>query len=175
MKKIKIQKGQIAEDSLLQKMLPTNYFDAFTCIVPHNTNITTDELQIGFWAYRPQWAISLMRLRNALVKPLKLNTDNILTKERVSNIVEGNDSNSLRLYEKTANETILYKDDKHLRFYFSTQIVSINEKELKVTVSTIVKFHNKIGRLYFAIISPFHTILVKCQFKRLINNLINTQ
>ena len=57
---------------------------------------------------------------------------------------------------KTANETVVSLDDKHLKAYLSVYVEDRN-----VSLSTLVQYYNKLGVAYFTLIRPFHKIVVK--------------
>lgn len=90
---------------------------------------------------------------------------------------EDNDSNKyevgtqagiFKVYDKTATEIILGEDDKHLDLRISLLLEQskYNENEKKITVTTIVKLNNKLGKYYFFIIKPFHRTIVPLILKR---------
>lgn len=165
---MKVKKVPIPSNSLIADIKPINYSDAFEAIIETGCNISLKEIQIEFWGGRPQWAIRLMKFRNLLVKPFGLKTDNILSKECIRKIVEQKEkSQGLNLYASNEREIVVYKDDKHLRFYFSVLYDGV-----KLSASTIVQMHNAIGRIYFFFIAPFHFILVKWQFQRIIKQIL---
>lgn len=167
---MKIKKRLLPSNSLIAGIKPISYSDSFEAIVGADCGISLEEIQIEFWAGRPKWAIRLMKLRNALVKPLGLKTDNILSKEYIKSIIENREiKQGLNLYSKTEHEIVLYKDDKHLKFYFSVLYDGV-----KISASTIVQLHNIIGKIYFFFIAPFHFMLVKWQFKRILKRLLNS-
>jgi hypothetical protein len=55
------------------------------------------------------------------------------------------------------------EDDKHLKFRTS---VLIDREKSEVYLTTVVKYNNWGGRLYFIPVKPVHRILVKSQFKK---------
>ena len=64
--------------------------------------------------------------------------------------------------ERTADETIVALDDKHLVAYMSVYI-----EGGQVFASTVVRYHNKLGVVYFNLIRPFHVLVVKNLFKQM--------
>lgn len=169
---MKVKKVSIPTGCLISEVKPVDYSDAFEAIIAADVDFSLQEIQMEFWGGRPNWAIRLMKLRNWLVKPLGLKTDNILTKQRIKEIIDRKENNpGLSFYGSNPNEIVLYKDDKHLRFYFSTSSAII-ENRIKLSASTIVQIHNRIGRAYFFFIAPFHFILVKWQFKRILQRML---
>ena len=68
----------------------------------------------------------------------------------------------MSLAERTADETIVALDDKHLVAYMSIYI-----EGGQVFASTVVRYHNKLGVVYFNLIRPFHVLVVKNLFKQM--------
>jgi hypothetical protein len=63
-------------------------------------------------------------------------------------------------------------NDKHLEAYISTKITELEGSNKNVKVTTLVKFHNTLGRLYFFMVYPFHCIIVGMMIKHAIGKLI---
>lgn len=84
-----------------------------------------------------------MKVRNILVKPFGLETGKVLKTEDC-------------IIEDTENEAIMRKDDKHLLFYVS--IAKIGNDLIDIT--TVVQYHNALGKAYFFFIKPFHKMIV---------------
>jgi hypothetical protein len=70
--------------------------------------------------------------------------------------------------ERNDNEIIVAESDTHLSFRVSV-FVERNRSSATVYLSTIVKYNNKWGWLYFSIIKPFHRIIIKSCLKRYAN------
>lgn len=66
------------------------------------------------------------------------------------------------LYAKTENELILGDDDKLLNFRVSVfmQPATKESSETIVTVSTLVKLNNWLGKVYFFFVKPLHRMFV---------------
>ena len=58
--------------------------------------------------------------------------------------------------------------DKHLTFHVSLFCSDVKDKTQEVSITTIVKYENILGRIYFAAIWLFHRIIVSYLFKRAI-------
>ena len=59
---------------------------------------------------------------------------------------------------------IMRKDDKHLLFYVSIAKIGNN----LIDVTTVVQYHNALGKIYFFFIKPFHKMIVPRVVKELI-------
>ncbi|WP_109468260.1 DUF2867 domain-containing protein [Albibacillus kandeliae] len=95
----------------------------------------------------PGWARALLRLRNALVRPFGLRTE----------APAGQDAWGLFTVEKdSADEMIFGFDDRHLDF----RITFVKRGE-RLHMGTWVHPHNIFGRLYLALVMPFHVLIVR--------------
>jgi len=70
---------------------------------------------------------------------------------------------------KTGSKVILGEDDKHLDFRVS---LFLDKQSNTLTVSTVVKIHNWLGRLYFLPVKPFHKLIVPTMMKEMVKQLI---
>jgi hypothetical protein len=106
-------------------------------------------------ARQPSWVSALLVLRNKLVKPFGLNPG----------AIQAPVADSLGIFpviSRSASKLVLGIDDKHLDFRL---IFSLSSKQ-DVTVTTFVKTHNALGRLYLALVLPFHKVIVPTMLAR---------
>jgi len=131
-----------------------------------DNKIRSEDIGRAFFKSAPKWSEDLFEFRNRVVSVFGLktsgNTNN--RKELVDNFnFEPNEKLGLfKVFDKTENEIILGEDDKHLNFRISLLKESIHDATDKkmLTISTIVKFNNWSGRLYFLPVKPFHRLIV---------------
>ena len=141
MNKAKIHKGD-----LIDNYLPADYLDSFSKEVETKENITPDAFfNIAFNQF-PTWIDWLLKLRNTIVKPLGLDT----TSRFSDSICERNDK-----------EIIWGMPDKHQTFNVSMCCGEQKDGKQELRVTTIVKYNNWFGRVYFFVIRPFHGIIIK--------------
>jgi hypothetical protein len=57
-------------------------------------------------------------------------------------------------------------DDRHLDFRIVVETESLPDSRTAVRMMTLVKRHNLPGRLYLAVIMPFHKLIVKTALSR---------
>ncbi len=62
---------------------------------------------------------------------------------------------------QSPQEVILGFDDKHLDFRISVTVAPDSETGTLVTVTTVVKTNNLLGRAYLTTIMPFHRMIVR--------------
>ena len=149
MSKAKIHKGV-----LIDKYLPANYIDSFAKEVVTQENITPDALFDMAFNRFPIWIDWLLKLRNKLVKPLGLDTTS-----RFSDSV----------CERSANEIIWGMPDKHLNFHVLMLCGEYKDGKQELRITTIVKYNNRLGRMYFFFIKPFHKIIIYSLLNRIKN------
>jgi hypothetical protein len=94
----------------------------------------------------PKWVGGLMNLRNRLVRPFGLKTEEGVEPVTLFPVIGRND-----------HEIIMGMVDKHLDFRVS---VLIDRGKAFIYVTTIVHYHNRWGKAYFLLIKPFHRLIV---------------
>ena len=141
MNKTKIHKGD-----LIDNYLPADYLDSFSKEVETKENITPDAFFNMAFNQFPAWIDWLLKLRNTIVKPLGLDTTNRFS----DSICERNDK-----------EIIWGMPDKHLTFNVSMWCGEHKDGKQELRITTVVKYNNWFGRVYFFVIRPFHGIIIK--------------
>ena len=151
------------EGRLISKFTPADYVDCFTKVVANG--VSADELFQRMFCQFQAWVRGLLRLRDAIVKPFGLKTGTSFTD---------------RIIERNGEEIVIGADDKHLSFRVSVfcrkQYATAGTAEASVSanipktsiaeVTTVMKFHNMLGRIYFVGIWIFHRLIVETLFRR---------
>ncbi len=139
-------------NSLISKYIPYDYTDSYVKTVSCREPITAKQVFDMAFNRSSHWVKMLYRLRNCLVKPLKLDTDS-----GVRNMI----------CEKETNEMVFGKADKHLTFHASLLCGRYFNGRQELRITTVVKYHNALGRIYFFFIRPFHIVIVKSLLKKI--------
>lgn len=142
----RVTKTELPENSLLQGYLQQgDFLDCYCC---------TSDLDVNEVAARalkfPSWVEKLMALRNLVVAPLGLKTE--LSLENAETDMLG----PFPVVTRTENEIILGLDDKHLDFRLSFMTDGTHAYG-----ATWVRRNNWLGRIYLAVIMPFHILIVR--------------
>ncbi len=170
---MKVKKTNIPSGSALDKYQPANYTDAFEYEFVSDKPLTPDDIQIAFWTVMPEWVNKLFKLRNTLVKPFGLKTDNQRRDAILKDcIVTGSSYEMISIPDKSEEETILKLSDKHLDAYISVYLEDMGTDRKRVTATTLVHFHNTLGYAYFYAICPFHHLIVRSMLKSTIDRMI---
>ncbi len=167
-----IKKIAVSKTDLISGYLPGDYSDAFECVFSCNRNISADDFMVAFWTNSPKWVNKLFALRDWLVKPFGIRAGSDRNKEKFENAIRRGESHEFaKVVAKSTSETIIGADDKHLKMYFSIKINESNNQK-KLTASTVVHFYNRLGRLYFYAIYPFHRLIVVNMLKFSVKKLL---
>ena len=81
--------------------------------------------------------------------------------------IKGKKYGIFSIFEISKREVIIGTNDKHLDFRVSL----LADDSQKLFISTVVKFHNVFGRIYFFIVKHFHRLIVPAMIKRMAANL----
>jgi len=137
---------------LIDNYSPFDYKDTFSKEIGSSDNLNADTLFERIFCDFPKPVKWLFKLRNILFKPF--------------GIKPGDGTFNKLVTAKTDEEVILSKCDSHLNFWVGIYC-SIPENNIQTaSITTVVKFNNFIGKLYFAFIWVFHKLLVSYLFNR---------
>ena len=163
MKKI-FKNRTIPEGSVISKGFEKfDYYDSFMVSITSNESIDV-LLNKGFTV--PQFAIFLMKIRNSIVKVFGLKTGD--GKEKVLDYYPvGKRAKYFTVVDRNENEIVMQENVKHLNFRTSL-LKSRNETGTHVFLTTIVKYNNIFGRIYFAPVQLFHRMIMKALMKNLL-------
>jgi hypothetical protein len=143
-----------------------DYTDAYLARLPAGRRYTLDEAIALVFTTVPGWVKRLMQLRNALVRPFGLKVG--APREapgRGGPLLPGARVGIFRVFDRRPNELLLGEDDRHLDFRVSVLLRNDGEAQW-ATVTTVVSFHNSLGRAYFALVRPFHQMIVPALMRR---------
>jgi hypothetical protein len=144
----------------VRSLLPeADFADAFSLIVddPSVDAVTAATRAID---RPPGWISSLMRLRDAIVRPLGLRAGDDASLVRMDRI------GVFPVLSRTPERVVLGLDDKHLDFRLAIDVAPLDARRREVVATTLVQTHNRLGRTYLAIILPFHRRIVPALMAR---------
>ncbi len=139
------------EGRLIHHYMGADYVDSYSAIVDDGQRLTADVLFERMFIQLSPFVLKLLKFRDALVKPLGLKTGATFRD---------------RIIERDEEEIILGVQDKHLSFWVSVYCSLPTDSPQTAAVTTIVKYHNFMGKCYFAVIKPFHKFIVKHLFRK---------
>ena len=114
------------------------------------------------FANPPHMIRYLMALRNRIVALFGLKASVDFSDRGLGKI------NVFPIISSTGTEIVVGGDDKHLDFRIWISIQP-SLKGSEVTISTLVKINNPLGRVYLFVIMPFHKLLSRVQLQLAVN------
>jgi Protein of unknown function (DUF2867) len=111
------------------------------------------------FARSPAWIDALLRLRNMIVTPLGLKTS------AASGTTPREMIGMFPVLSETPDRLVAGFDDKHLAFRVVVDVATSGQGQ-DVTATTLVLTHNLLGRVYLAIILPFHRLIVPVMIRQ---------
>lgn len=103
-----------------------------------------------FFTAAPRWVGALLRLRDALVRPFGLRTSDTRSPERPDAMFP--------VLAVSSTEALLGLDDAHLDFRVVT---TVDEASAQVTLTTVVRVHSRLGRVYWGVVRHVHPLVVR--------------
>ncbi|MBB3213694.1 hypothetical protein FHW67_002995 [Herbaspirillum sp. Sphag1AN] len=104
----------------------------------------------------------LMALRNAIVAPFGIKASVDFSDRGLGKI------DVFPIISSTTTEIVVGGDDKHLNFRIWISIEA-GPNGSTVTISTLVKINNLLGKIYLSIIMPFHKYVARLQLEAGLN------
>jgi hypothetical protein len=142
-----------------------NLADAYAVHLPLEATHDPERLARFVFAGQAPWVARLLWLRDRIVSVFGLKTTSQLQDARraAAESPAVRRVAFFRIYEQDASEIILGEDDSHLDFRVS---VRCEPQAQQLVVTTVVKCHNLVGRLYILVIAPFHRLVVRSALRR---------
>ena len=116
------------------------------------------DIFFGILAHRPAWMTLMLIARNkaaALAGLETPTTSEVMTPKRRDRYAVGEKIGPWPIFFLGAEELVAGRDNKHMDFRLSIMKVR-DDSGPSVVVSTLCTVHNAFGRLYLAIVIPFH-------------------
>ena len=126
------------------------------------TYVDAEQAARAVFADPPHTIRSLMALRNGIVAPFGLKASVDFRDRGLGKI------DVFPIISSTSTEIVVGGDDKHLDFRIWIGIQP-SQKGSEVTMSTLVKINNLLGRAYLSVIMPFHKLLSRTMLQRAVN------
>jgi hypothetical protein len=106
----------------------------------------------------PRWVRALLDLRNFLVTPFGLKTSGEPTTKGIIGLFP--------VVSATPERLVAGFDDRHLDFRIVVEVAPAGATRQQVTLTTLVRTHNRLGRAYLAIVMPFHRVIARAMLRQ---------
>lgn len=133
-----------------------DFADAFSVVVARRDIDPGAAMRLAFGT-PPGWISSLMATRNAVMGRLGYKAPRIQHGFPVLRTAPGMELSGL--------------DDAHLDFRALVRVTPEGDGGSRITLTTAVRTHNRLGRVYLAVILPFHRVIVRNLLARMARQL----
>jgi hypothetical protein len=160
----------IANESIVLVGLNANvdYVDRFDVSIPTSDpfrrEYSIDYLTALLFTSMPKWAHALFAMRNRLGALVGLKPGDLSLPANVSRDVHypiASRAIFFTVSHRTKDEIVMAETDRHLDFRASVRRASKDDAVSTLSVTTVVCFNNAWGRWYFALIRPFHVLILR--------------
>jgi hypothetical protein len=167
-----ITRQALPEHSHISTQTPGADFADCYCFADPCPNASAMETYLAVMGRTPRWMDFLMAVRNQVVRLVGLKNLGAMqlppSAKPASSYRVGNRVGIFSLIHLAAQEVIVCDDDKHLRVQVSV-FKHREQGQPRVSVSTVVHNHNRLGRLYMAVVGPVHQIIVPIMLKQVLH------
>lgn len=119
----------------------------------------------------PAWVNGLMHLRNRMVQWVGLKNLGTLSAlppgPPPTTCQVGQRMGIFSVHSVSADEIVLTDTDRHLDVWVSLSTHRAGGTPARLRVATVVKIHNRLGRVYMAVVAPVHRRIVPAMLRRL--------
>jgi hypothetical protein len=123
------------------------------------------EFYFGIFNYIPKWVNCMMKIRNAIAKPLGFSSHpDITMSPPMSDFTVGSEAGFLTIKYLNEREVVSWAQDEHMDLYISVMML----RKGTYRVSSLVNLKSRRAILYMKIIQPFHQIIAKLTIKNAI-------
>ena len=151
------------ESAIAKAYASMNLADAYSIELPAGASTDPELLARFIFAHQAPWIGRLLAVRDALVAGFGLKTARHLASLNAES--GAGRLGIFRIYSTSPTEVVLGEDDKHLDFRLSVLCSSSPGAKRRLTLSTVVHCHNRLGRLYILLIAPFHRLVVQSSLR----------
>lgn len=148
----------VSADSVLAG---AQFIDAFSIFV-EGSALDARTAAERIFGRSPRWVGLLLSLRDLIVKPFGLTTSQQAMQ------FPGDRIGMFPVISITPQRAVTGFDDSHLDFRGIIDVAAAGGGQ-RVTATTVVLTHNRLGSIYLAIIAPFHRLIVRTMLRQVLN------
>ncbi|MCZ3375901.1 uncharacterized protein DUF2867 [Rhizobium sp. ERR 922] len=130
-----------------------DWADCYELSIP-NSDLTAIAAARSMLSRFPIWARLLIRVRDAITSLFGLKSSSDLRAQELEKI------GFFPVVSKSDNQVVLGFDDRHLDFRVVIDVRDDDQGRRLVDATTLVRRNILLGRIYLAIITPFHRLIV---------------
>lgn len=147
---------------VIHSVADADFADCYQLVDPEPDASALDTY-LAFVADTPGWMNALMALRNRIVRLVglkHLGTMAVRDADKAASDYEiGDRVGIFSLLHADQNEVVMQDNDRHLRVLVSLFKHHVDGKP-RISLSTVVHIHNRLGQAYMAVVGPVHKLIV---------------
>lgn len=161
-----VRKVSLPSDALAATVFARlDYVDSYRVRIPNGFPHDVASITRAFVSTRIGWIDALVWLRDRLVSIVQLKSEHSGGNRPIT-LEPGSYAGIFRVYQLAADEILLGEDDRHLDFRISI-LVQQQGNVCWAIISTVVRYNNLLGRLYFLPVRPFHQLIVRAMMQQM--------
>ena len=161
---IKAHAVPVPSDSVLApRYVGADLLDAFAINLPAGANDDLEALARAGFERPAGWIRALTRVRDAVMATVGVKSSRAIGAAAAARgLVIG----YFPLLSKSAEELVVGEDDRHLDFRVGILLRAGAAGGRELVVVTVVHCHNLLGRMYLAVITPFHRVIARANLEQ---------
>ena len=170
-----LSKIAVPAQSVLAPSLPTADFADCYLLPDPDPQAPLLQSWLRLSARTPAWMAALMSLRNRVVRLVGLKDLGGLAARQPGKPAEayriGDRVGIFTLEQQRPGELVLGDDDKHLHVRLSLLRLAQPDGGSRLALTTVVHEHNRLGRLYMALVGPAHSLIVPLMLRQVMRQM----
>ena len=161
---IKAHAVPVPSDSVLApRYVGADLLDAFAINLPAGANDDLEALARAGFERPAGWIRALTRVRDAVMATVGVKSSRAIGAAAAA---RGPVIGYFPLLSKSAEELVVGEDDRHLDFRVGILLRAGAAGGRELVVVTVVHCHNLLGRMYLAVITPFHRVIARANLEQ---------
>ena len=161
---IKAHAVPVPSDSVLApRYVGADLLDAFAINLPAGANDDLEALARAGFERPAGWIRALTRVRDAVMATVGVKSSRAIGAAAAA---RGPVIGYFPLLSKSAGELVVGEDDRHLDFRVAILRRAGAAGGRELVVVTVVHCHNLLGRMYLAVITPFHRVIARANLEQ---------
>jgi hypothetical protein len=137
--------------------------DAFAIRLPTGASDDLEALARAGFERPAGWIRALTRIRDVVMATVGVKSSRAIGLAAAG---RGPVIGYFPLLSKSATELVVGEDDSHLDFRVTIQLRTDAANGRELVVGTVVHCHNRLGRIYLAMIAPFHRAIARANLEQ---------
>jgi uncharacterized protein DUF2867 len=151
-------------NSVLAPLYPgADLLDAFAIRLPAGASDDLEVLARAGFERQAWWIRALTGVRDVVMATVGVKSSRAVGRAAAA---RGPVIGFFPVLSESATELVVGEDDRHLAFRVTLQLRADAIHGRELVAGTVVRCHNRLGRIYLATITPFHRVIVRASLEQ---------